>query len=111
MTAGEVASWDIWIIIFLEARCRKGQSKYSKRGWPLIMTAAGAGAWPHWNRKFGANWALRRFDQLSPCHLGVQHVLNSFTNLVKGRFCEIRPIASMASSHYVEEGNRLSYVW
>lgn len=37
--------------------------------------------------------------------------MNSFTNLVKGRFCEIRPIASMASFdiNYVEEGNRLNY--
>lgn len=37
--------------------------------------------------------------------------MNSFTNLVKGRFSEIRPIASMASFHinYVEEGNRLNY--
>jgi len=37
------ASWDVWRI-FLEARRTKAQSKYSKRGWPLIMTGAtGAG--------------------------------------------------------------------
>jgi len=37
------SSWDVWRI-FLEARRTKAQSKYSKRGWPLIMTGAtGAG--------------------------------------------------------------------
>ena len=38
--------------------------------------------------------------------------MREFIHLVKGRFCEIRPIASIASFHinYVEEGNRLNYV-